>query len=229
MAEVQLQAVRRENNGKGHARRARMDGRVPAILYGRGMDPVSIEVDRRQLITALKTDAGMNMLLDIQVDGESTLALTKDLQTDPVAGTVLHADFVKVDRSVEIEVDVPIHLTGSAIGVREGGVLDQTLHEAQVRCLPTDVPESVDVDISELAIGDSLRVADLSSGRKFEILNDPDETVVTIATPITEEQLAELEADAGVVQEPTDVEQAAAAEAAPSGGEDVPETPNEAE
>jgi large subunit ribosomal protein L25 len=213
MAEFTLKAIAREDTGKGAARRSRASGKVPGILYGRGLDPVPLEVDRREFVTALHTDAGMNVLLDIEVNGTNTLALTRELQRDPVRGTLLHADFVKVDRTQAIEIDVPVNIVGESPGQKEGGVLEQPLHRLQVRCLPTDVPESVEADISRLGIGDSLRVSDLATGRDFQILNDPDAVVVSIAAPISEEELEAMEAEAGVVHEPTEEELVAEAEA----------------
>jgi large subunit ribosomal protein L25 len=208
MAEVRIKAERRTEAGKGPARRARADGRVPAILYGGGIDPVSITVDRRDLALAYHTDAGQNVLLDIEVDGDTTLALTKDLQRDPVRGTVLHADFIKIERNVRIEVEVPVHLTGESTGVSEGGVLEQPLHALSISVLPGDVPESIDVDISALAIGDSLKVSDVPSGVKYDILNDPDASVANVAQPISEEELEAMEA-AVAEGEPEEVEAAA--------------------
>jgi large subunit ribosomal protein L25 len=213
MAEYKLKAIAREDTGKGAARRSRASGKVPGILYGRGLDPVPLDVDRREFVTALHTDAGMNVLLDIEVNGTNTLALTRELQRDPVRGTLLHADFVKVDRTQAIEIDVPVNIVGESPGQKEGGVLEQPLHRLQVRCLPTDVPESVEADISRLGIGDSLRVSDLATGRDFQILNDPDAVVVSIAAPISEEELEAMEAEAGVVHEPTEEELVAEAEA----------------
>ena len=220
MAEVRLKASKRERAGKGVARKVRAGGRVPAVLYGQGMDPMSIEVDRREFIVALNTDAGMNVLLDLEIEGETTLALTKELQQDPVRGTLLHADFVKLDRKQEIEVTVPVHIVGEAAGVKEGGVLDQPLHELQVRCLPSDVPESIDADVTALTIGDSLRVSDLGSGRSFTILNEPGETVVNIAAPISVEELEAMEAaaSAGAPEEVTE----AAAEASQEADAEAP-------
>ncbi|MFN2525744.1 MAG: 50S ribosomal protein L25/general stress protein Ctc [Actinomycetota bacterium] len=221
MAELKIKAELRQESGKGAARRARASGRVPAVVYGRGMEPLSISVDRREFVTALHSDAGMNILLSLQVDGESILALTKELQTDPVRGAVLHADFIKVDRTQEVEVDVPVHLIGEAPGVKEGGILEQPLSQVHVRCLATEVPEHVDADISVLTIGDSLRVSDLAEGREFHILNDPNAVVVSIAAPITEEQLEAMVAEvAGVEEVPPEEE--AAAEAVPEEGEAAP-------
>ncbi|HEX2240543.1 MAG TPA: 50S ribosomal protein L25/general stress protein Ctc [Actinomycetota bacterium] len=216
MAELNINAELRSESGKGAARRARSSGRVPAVVYGRGMDPLSISVDRREYVTALHSDAGMNVLLNLQVNGESILALTKELQTDPVRGTVLHADFVKVDRTQEVEVDVPVHLVGEAPGVKEGGILEQPLSQVHVRCLATQVPQHVDADISGLTIGDTLRVSDLAEGREFHILNDPAAVVVSVAAPISEEQLEAMVAEvAGPAEEAPEEEAAAeAAEAA---------------
>ncbi|HEX2058898.1 MAG TPA: 50S ribosomal protein L25/general stress protein Ctc [Actinomycetota bacterium] len=198
MAEVRLKAAKRGESGKGSARRTRAAGRVPGVVYGRGMEPLTISVDRREFVTALLSDSGMNTLLDIEIDGETTLALTKELQRDPVRGTLLHADFVKVDRTVEVEVEVPVHIVGEAPGAREGGVLEHPLFTVHVRSLPGDVPEAIDADVSTLQLGDTLRVSDLSEGRAFHILDDPDTVVASVVAPISEEALAALEADAGV-------------------------------
>ena len=210
MAEVRLKASKRDDSGKGAARRSRRDGNVPGVVYGHGMEPLPIEVDRREFLTALNTDSGMNVLLDLEIDGSTTLALTKELQRDPVRGTLLHADFIQIDRKQEVEVEVPIHLVGSAPGVGEGGVLQHPMSSLHVRSLATEVPQSIDVDISSLAVGDTLRVSDLAEGRKFTILNDPDTVVAAVGQPVSEAELEAMEADAGVVTEDTDAEVAAA-------------------
>lgn len=199
MAEVKLDVTKREGTGKGAARRARAAGKVPGVLYGRGMDPVAVEVDRRQFVQALQTDAGMNVLLALKIDGQSITTLARELQRDPVRGTLLHADFVKVDLNVEVEAEVPVHLIGGedAPGVRGGGVLEQPLFTVTVRSLPADLPESIDADVSALDTGDSLRISDLSSGRKFEFVQEPDTVVASIAQAVSEEDLAALEAAAG--------------------------------
>lgn len=198
MAEVKLKADKRPEAGKGSARRTRAAGRVPGVVYGRGMDPVVISVDRREFVTALLSDSGMNTLLDIEIDGSSTLALTKELQRDPVRGTLLHADFIKVDRTVEVEVEVPVHIAGEAPGAKEGGVLEHPLFTVHVRSLPGDVPEVVEADVSNLNMGDILRVSDLAEGRSFTILDDPETVVASVVAPISEEALASMEAEAGV-------------------------------
>ena len=197
MAEVKLNAKARDGRGKGAARQARMAGKIPGVVYGRGMEPVPIEVDRREFLTALTTDAGMNVLLELQLDGDKVLTLARELQRDPVKGTLLHADFVYIDVTKTVEVEVPVHVVGEAAGVKEGGVVEQPLFTVHVTCLPTDVPEGIDVDISHLNIGDSLRVGDLPKNDKYEVTNDPDTPVVTIAAPISEAELEAMEAAAG--------------------------------
>lgn len=231
MAEVRLAAVTRDSSGKGVARRARAAGKVPAIVYGRGMEPVAIVVDRREFVTALHTDAGMNVLLDLEIGEETVLALTRELQRDPVKGTLLHADFVKVDRKQAVEIEVPVHLAGESPGAKEGGVLEHPLFAVEVRCLPTEVPEFVAADISGLKIGDSLRVADLPTKGNYELITDPETVVASVVAPVSEEELEAMEA-AAVVEAAGGVEEAAAeaeqVEEAGAEGEETPETAGEA-
>jgi large subunit ribosomal protein L25 len=225
MAEIRLKADRRAGTGKGVARKTRAAGKVPAIVYGRGMEPISLEVDRRQLVQALHTDAGMNVLLDLDIGGETTLALTRELQRDPVRGTVLHADFVKVDRRQAIDVEVPVHLVGEAPGAKEGGVLEHQLFTVAVRCLPTNVPEHVEANISSLGVGDSVKVADISAADDFEITSDPDAVVALITAPVSTEELEAMEAAvAGEAAEVPEVEAAEEGEPAETEGEEEPES-----
>ncbi|MFP5297824.1 MAG: 50S ribosomal protein L25/general stress protein Ctc [Actinomycetota bacterium] len=225
MAEVKLKAFKREGVGKGAARRSRADGKVPGVVYGHGMKPLPIEVDRREFLTALNTDAGLNVLLDLDLDGSSTLALTKELQRDPVRGTVLHADFITVNRSEKVEVEVPLHLVGEAVGAKEGGVLQHPLATITIRCTVTDVPESIDADVSELNVGDSLRVSDLDVPAKYEIINDPETVVASVTAPISEAELEAMEAEAGIeAEEPEAAGEAAEGEA---GSEEASEASDE--
>ncbi|HET7482552.1 MAG TPA: 50S ribosomal protein L25/general stress protein Ctc [Actinomycetota bacterium] len=201
MAEIKLEVKVREGRGKGAARRARAAGLVPGVIYGRGMEPVAVEVDRRAFLTALNSDAGLNTLFDLRLAGKEILALTKDLQRDPVRGAVLHADFIQVDRKQEVEVEVPVHVVGEAAGVKEGGVLEQPLFHVTVRCPVTDVPEAIEADVTALNQGDSLRVSDLQVPGGYAVLNDPDSPVVTIAAPVSEAELEAMEAAAGIEAE----------------------------
>ncbi len=211
MAEVKLKADKRNDSGKGSARRTRAAGRVPGVVYGRGMDPIAISVDRREFVTALLSDSGMNTLLDLEIDGGgTTLALTRELQRDPVRGTLLHADFVKIDRTVEVEVEVPVLVVGEAQGAKEGGVLEHPLFTVHVRALPGAVPEAIEADVSALNIGDTMRVADLATAGTYTITNDPDTVVASVVAPISEEELAAMEAGAGIAEVEGDEEAEAA-------------------
>lgn len=220
MAEVTIQAVKRESTGKGAARKVRALKRVPGVLYGQGMDPVAVEVDRRDLINAFHTDAGMNVLFNIELDGEKTTALAKDLQRDPIRGTLLHADFIKIDLKQEVEVEVPVHAVGEPAGVKEGGVLEQPLFNVLVRCLPAEVPESINADVSALGIGDSIKVADLPSGATYEILTDSDSIVASVAAPISEAELEAMEAGVAPEEEAAEPEEAGEAAEDAEAGQD---------
>ena len=231
MAEVKLEVTKREGTGKGVARRTRAAGKVPGVVYGRGMDPVAIEVDRRSFIQALQTDAGLNVLLGLDLDGETITTLPRQIQRDPVRGTLLHADFVKVDLTVEVEAEVPVHLIGGedAPGVKEGGALEHPLFMVTVKCLPTEVPESIDADVSHLNIGDVLRISDLTASGNFEFVQDPETVVASVAAPVSEEELAAMEAEAGVgAEEEPAVEGEEAAEGATEEEADGSGEPSEA-
>jgi large subunit ribosomal protein L25 len=234
VAEVKLKAEKRSETGKGPARRSRAAGKVPGVVYGHGMEPIAIEVDRREYVTALHTDAGMNVLLDLDIGGEATLALTKELQRDPVRGTLLHADFIKIDRTQEVEVEVPVHLVGTAAGAEEGGVLEHPLSSVLVRCRAIEVPQFVEADVSGLQIGEALRVSDLSEGREFHILNDPETVVASVSAPVSEAELEAMEAEAGALPEEGEeapaegAEEAEAAEGA-EGEAPAPEASGEGE
>jgi large subunit ribosomal protein L25 len=204
--EVTLQAEVRRGTGKGVARKLRAAGKVPAILYGRGIAPVPLAVDRQALARVLKTAAGRNVLIDLQVDGETHLTLARELQRDVLRGTILHVDFLKIARDVAVEVDVPLHVVGDSPGVREGGVIEHHLWSVRVSCLPANVPERIDADISRLGIGDVLRVGDLVPPEGVTILTNPDEAVLGVVVP----QVLKVE------------EAAPAAEAAPAEGAPAP-------
>lgn len=199
--EVTLQADVRKELGKGPAHRARESGKVPAVLYGSSVRPVPLAVDAKEMSQALHTEAGANVLINLHVDGERYLTIPREIQKHPIRGSLIHIDFVNVARDVEIEATVPVHLTGESHGVKEGGQIDQHLHEIRVEALPTKVPPAIEVDITELGIGESIKVSDLSAPDGVTLHNDPDEVVVavtqaTVMEVEAEEAIAEPEAEA---------------------------------
>jgi len=181
--ERKLKAERRDGAGKGVARKIRAAGRVPAVAYGHGADPLHLSVDSRELFHLLHTDAGMNVLVDLRVDGDNFLAMPREVQRDHLKGTFLHVDFIRIARNEKIAVEVPIHLTGESHGVKEGGVVEHHLWTLHVECLPQDVPSSIDVDITKLGINESLRVGELTVRGNLTVLTSPDETIVSVVPP----------------------------------------------
>jgi large subunit ribosomal protein L25 len=196
MSEYKLAAEPRSETGKGAARRARVTGRVPAVLYGHGMDPQHLSVDAREFTFALRTDAGANVLLELAVGRRKHLALAKDIQRDPLRGAFIHVDFLAVRRGEQVNVQVPVQLTGEAPGIREGGRLEQFLYQVNVEAEVTAVPEFVEADISALAMGDMLRVSDLRVSDGVTITDAPDTPLLTVASPAAAEEPAAEEAAA---------------------------------
>jgi large subunit ribosomal protein L25 len=214
MSEYKLAAENRSEAGKGAARRLRASGRVPAVLYGHGTKPQHLSVDARQFGQALRTDAGVNVLISLEVGRDQHLALAKEIQRHPVKGNLIHVDFIQVRRGEKVHVQVPVHLVGEAPGAREGGIVDQDLYQANVEAEVTAVPEVVEADVSGLGIGDVLRVADLKAPDGAVILDDSEASVVSVVAPTVE---AEPEAEEDEEGEAAEGAEAAAPEGA---GED---------
>ena len=184
--EVKLQAQSRSDSGKGFARKLRASGRVPAVLYGHGGDPQHLSLDARELNHALHTDAGANVLVDLQLDGEEFLSMPREVQRDPLRGSLIHVDFLRISRDERITVDIPVTLVGDAPGVREGGIVDHQLWTLKVECLPGNVPEQIEADVSGLAIGDVFYVRELQLPEDVVSQEDPDAIVVQVAAPQVE-------------------------------------------
>jgi large subunit ribosomal protein L25 len=194
MSEYKLAAENRADTGKGAARRLRAGGRVPAVLYGHGTKPKSLSINARELGQALRTEAGVNVLLELQVGRTKHLALAKEIQRHPVRGTFTHIDFILVRRGEKVHVAVPVHLVGEAPGVREeGGIADQDLYQVNVEAEVTAVPDAVEADVSGLRIGDVLRVGDLKAPEGSTILDDPEASVVSVVPPAVEPEPEEAE------------------------------------
>ncbi len=214
MAEIKLQAATGRATGTGPSKRLRVEGKVPGVVYGLGADPVAVTVDWRPLRAALTTEAGLNALIDLDIDGDVALTIVKELQRHPIRGDVLHIDFLRVSADAEITVDVPINLEGEAAEVeREGGTVDHVLFALSISAKPADIPNELTVDVSGLAIGDTVRVGDLQLPKGVTTDVDPEEPVVLAqvsAAAIEAEAIAEADAEVAA-------EQAEEAEAAAEG------------
>jgi large subunit ribosomal protein L25 len=199
MPDVVITAERRTEVGSGPAGRFRRAGLLPATVYGLGSDPLSVTVPRLELEHILHGAAGANTLITITVDGDETLALARQIQRHPTRGELLHVDFVRIRRDVAVSADVPIHVEGEAIGTREGGVLEQAMFAVTLSALPSDIPDSIVVDVSALNVGDQIRVEDLNVPAGVELSHEPAELVVHVAVPrVVEEAPAEGEGEEGV-------------------------------
>ncbi|HTO90530.1 MAG TPA: 50S ribosomal protein L25 [Candidatus Sulfotelmatobacter sp.] len=203
MAVIPLTASRRESLGKGGARKSRKAGQIPGVLYGHGETPVAVAVAARDFDVALREHKGGNPIVSLAVNGSEYTALIRAVQYDPLTQGILHLDFQHISLTEQIEVKVAIRLTGLPVGVKDGGgILEPILREVEVRCLPTAIPASIEVDVSHLNIGDSIHLRDLTVPNVV-ILTDPDSTLATVVPPtVMEEKPAE--------------EVAVAAEAAPT-------------
>ena len=192
MAVIPLSGTRRQTLGKGGARKARAAGHIPAVLYGHGEDPVPVSIQAREFDLALRAHKGGNPIVNLAVSGSEYTALIRDVQYDPLSHDILHLDFQHISLTETIEVKVAVHLTGLPIGVKDGGgILETILRELEVRCLPTAIPPSIEVDVSHLAIGDSVHVREISVP-DVTILNAGGETVATVVPPtVMEEKPAE--------------------------------------
>ena len=191
MAENAIQIQLRSAAGKGVARKLRAAGRIPGIVYGRAQQAVPISLDPKLLRRILtRSDAGLNTLLELDVEGGGALhgkpVLVRDLQRDPVKGEYLHADLFAVDLQQKIQVAVPIHVVGKAKGVELGGILDHSLRELDLFCLPTAIPREIQVDVSALDVGDSLHVRDLVLPEGVELRSDAELSVVSVVLPAVE-------------------------------------------
>ena len=208
--EQKLVARSRTDAGKGVARKLRAAGSVPGVLYGHNATPIPIAVDAKDLTRILHTGAGSNVLVDLVVDGTEHLAMPREIQRDRLHDAFLHIDFLAVSRDERITVTVPIHVTGTAPGVKAGGVLEHLLWDVQVECLPGDVPERLDIDVSSLEIGDVLRVGDLVAPSGAIVVSNAEEPIVSVIVP----QVREVAAEAAPVE--GEAAAAPAGEAAPA-------------
>lgn len=202
--EFRVQAKPRQGRGKNDARRARREGMIPVTVYGGGAETVAAVAPARDLAAILRSESGRNTIFTIEVDGvgESEV-MFHDRQIDPVKGRLIHADLTRLVKGQKIEVTVPLHLIGEPFGVKEKqGVLEQVVREIDVRCEPRDIPDSLDVDVSNLDVHDTLHVSDIQVAEGVEILTDAELVIATIG--IIKEEAAPAPAIEG--EEPTEPE-----------------------
>jgi large subunit ribosomal protein L25 len=208
--EAVLEAVRRDAFGRNNAGRMRRAGRIPAVIYGGGKESSeSLAVDPKQLLHILHSEAGVNTLIKLKVEGAGadTHVLVKEYQLHPVTQSILHADFYRVAMDKVTRVTVPVHLTGEAKGVKaEGGIVDFVHREVVVECLPADIPKHIAVDISELMLHDGVRVRDLVSDGKWKPVTDGDMLIVHVIAPKAEAEPAAADAAAAAPTAPAEPE-----------------------
>lgn len=197
MSDLSLAVEIREQTGKGAARKMRAAGRVPGVVYGHGKQTVSLSFDPAELEKLIKTgDAGLNTLFSLEGGGEvqGRTVLIKEIQREPVKGTMLHADLFEVDLNERIRVSVPVHAVGTARGVTLGGLLEHVMREVELDCLPNAIPKAIEVDVSELDIGSSIHVSDIEWPEDV-LVHAPDElpVVSVVAMKVHEVEVAEAE------------------------------------
>jgi len=187
MEQQLLEAKLRTKKGKVYSRKLRKEGLIPAVLYGGSKDPLPVEVNIRDLERIFLSGEGSNIIINLQfsnVNGNPVEAvLIKDFQQDPVTSAFLHVDFLRVSLKEKITAHVPLVLVGEAPGVKETGILEHFLRELTIRCLPLEIPRHIEVDVSQLKIGESIHARDLKVPKGIEVLSDPDQVVVTIGVP----------------------------------------------
>ncbi|WP_186673336.1 50S ribosomal protein L25/general stress protein Ctc [Sporosarcina sp. BP05] len=179
----------------------RKEGYVPAVVYGYKTEATSISVKERELLKTLQI-TGRNGVIKLNIDGKDINVVLNDYQSDVLKGAIQHADFLAINMTEELEVDVLVHLVGESVGLKEGGVLQQPNREVTIKVKPSDIPETFDIDISNLQIGESITVAEIRAKSKYEILNEDDHSLVLISSPRTAAEMEELESDASESAEP---------------------------
>jgi len=196
--ETNLKAIVREGIGSSESKRLRKDGNIPAVVYGLGMDPLSVSVNAREFRNALKTEAGTNVIINLEVGSDNYTALAREIQKHPYRDEYLHIDLIQIDLTQTVEADVQIDFVGIPVGVKEEGGLVQTINSSiSISALPTNIPTSIELDISALNVGDNLTATDVNLPEGVELANEDDESLlVTITLPRAaveeEEDLDEL-------------------------------------
>lgn len=220
MSDITLVSEPRTDFGSGPTGRLRKAGKVPAVVYGLGTDAVSITVDARELSHALSGESGSNTLITLDVSGENVLTLARQIHRHPTRGEYVHVDFVRIRRDVAVSAEIPLHLTGDPIGVKDGGLLEQLMFQLTVEAMPGNIPVSLEVDVSALAIGDQIHVRDVPLGEGVATQVEDDTVVAQVAAPRVATEDEEGEAVEGEEGEEGATETSAdAAEGGDGGGD----------
>ena len=210
MDRVQLSAENRELKSKNTLKTLRKEGKVPGVFYGQGEKASHIAVNMKEFDKLLHSGVGKNVLIDLNIGGQTKTVIIKEIQRNLLNHTLSHVDFMAISMKQKIEINVPIRIVGVAPGVKDaGGILEHIVREAKVKCLPTDIPAHIDLDVSSLQIGHGFSVKDLPKLDNVEILNDPNTLVVNVVAPMKIEEVAPVAGEATVAG-------AATAEGAPA-------------
>ena len=197
--ETIVAAQPRASRGKNEARRTRRSGLIPAVIYGAFKDPVSISLNPKDITRIIRSKTGHNSIFDVEISGiERTPVIVADEQYDPIKGNLLHIDLRRIDLTRKLRLAIPVHVSGEAKGVKQqGGVLDIVHRQLEVECLPADIPEHILVDVSDMMVGQSIRVRDVATGVKWKATDDPELMLMHVIIPKVEEVAATPEAAAG--------------------------------
>jgi len=218
MGKVVLSAKNRQESGSAASRRIRRSGRIPAVLYGRTGNAIPLDLDALEFVRGTK-NISESTIVKVEVDGKSYDAFVKDAQRNIIDGNLLHVDFYEVESGRALRAKVSLHISGNPIGVREGGILEKPLHEIEVECLPKDLPERIEVDVSSLNVNQSLHVRDIPLGEGVRLVSAPDQVVALVKFAKAEAVAAPTaEAAAAAAGAPGAAPAAGAAGAAPAAG-----------
>jgi large subunit ribosomal protein L25 len=202
MSEITLEVQSREETGTNANRRLRAAGLIPAVVYGGGLDSVAIQVDRKTLHELLKQAGGENAVFLLKMAGTETKRHTmiRELSVDSISRQIIHIDFLRIQMTEKISVQVPIDLVGIPVGVKdEGGVLDFVTREVEVECLPGDIPQGIELDVSNLELGSNYQAKDLELEKNIELMVEPDKVIVAVAHSRVAAEVEEAEADAAEI------------------------------
>ncbi len=220
MADITLVAEQRPEKGSRPSGRLRRAGKVPAVVYGLGVDTLMVTVPARELGHILSGASGANTLITLEVDGDDFLTLARQIQRHPTRGELMHVDFIRIRRDVAVSAEIPVHLVGEATGVRDGGLLEQLIFNLTIEAMPGNIPVSLEVDVSALAIGDQIHVSDVPLGDGVATQVEGETVVAQVAAPRVATEGEEGEAVEGEEGEAAATEAAAEAAEGGDGGGD---------